>query len=106
MHKNGWVFLPRNCRWQSSTLPLLRTSWMIWRPHDPMAHAVAMLGSPRSFYHYAALKAPQHAQLIQRVLAIPYKRLAQRLVSYLTRPELEAGLARIDQSTCVRRRNY
>jgi len=32
----------------------------------------ARLASLRSFYHYAALEAPQHASLIQRVLAIPY----------------------------------
>ena len=33
--------------------------------------------SLRSFYHYAALEAPQHASVIQRVLAIPYKRLTR-----------------------------
>ena len=66
----------------------------------------ARLASLRSFYHYAALEAPQHAQLIQRVLNIPYKRLAQRLVTYLTRPELDAVLASVDQSTWVGRRNY
>src|SRR5207245_7025358 len=47
----------------------------------------------RSFYHYAALEVPQHSGLIQRVLAIPYKRLSQPLVDYLTRSEVEALLA-------------
>ena len=56
----------------------------------------ARLASLRSFYHYAALEAPQHAGLIQRVLAIPYKRLTRRLVAYLTRPEVEALLASAD----------
>ena len=32
----------------------------------------ARLAAIRSFYHYAALEAPQHSGLIQRVLAIPY----------------------------------
>jgi site-specific recombinase XerD len=41
----------------------------------------ARLASLRSFYHYAALEAPQHAALIQRVLAIPYKRHTRRLVT-------------------------
>ena len=66
----------------------------------------ARLASLRSFYHYAALEAPQHAGLIQRVLAIPYKRLTRRLVSYLTRPEVEAILASVDKSTWLGRRNH
>ena len=66
----------------------------------------ARLASLRSFYHYAALEAPQHAGLIQRVLALPYKRLTRRLVSYLTRPEVEAILASVDKSTWVGRRNH
>jgi integrase/recombinase XerD len=66
----------------------------------------ARLASLRSFYHYAALEAPQHASLIQRVLAIPYKRLTRRLVNYLTRPEIEAVLASVDKSTWIGRRNH
>ena len=66
----------------------------------------ARLASLRSFYHYAALEAPQYAGLIQRVLGIPYKRLARRLVTYLTRPEMEALLASVDKSTWVGRRNH
>ncbi len=66
----------------------------------------ARLASLRAFYHYAALEAPQHAGVIQRVLAIPYKRLTRRLVSYLTRPEVEAILGSVDRSIWVGRRNY
>jgi len=66
----------------------------------------ARLASLRAFYHYAALEAPQHAGLIQRVLAIPYKRLTRRLVSYLTRPEVEAILGSVDKSTWLGRRNH
>jgi integrase/recombinase XerD len=66
----------------------------------------ARLAALRAFYHYAALEAPQHAGSIQRVLAIPYKRLTRRLVSYLTRPEVEAVLGSIDKSTWVGRRNH
>lgn len=66
----------------------------------------ARLASLRAFYHFAALEAPQHAGLIQRVLAIPYKRLTHRLVSYLTRPEVEAILGSVDKSTWVGRRNH
>jgi integrase/recombinase XerD len=66
----------------------------------------ARLASLRAFYHYAALEAPQHASVIQRVLAIPYKRLTRRLVSYLTRPEVEAILGSVDKSHWVGHRNY
>jgi integrase/recombinase XerD len=66
----------------------------------------ARLGALRSFYRYAALEAPQHAGLIQRVLSIPYKRISRRMVDYLTRPEVEALLAVADKSSWVGRRNY
>ena len=66
----------------------------------------ARLASLRSFYRYAALESPQHAGLIQRVLAIPYKRISRRLVSYLTRPELDAVLGSVDKSTWIGRRNH
>ena len=66
----------------------------------------ARLASLRSFYHYAALEAPQHAGLIQRVLAIPYQRLIRRLVSHLTRQELDAILGSVDKSTWLGRRNH
>jgi integrase/recombinase XerD len=64
------------------------------------------LAAIRSFYHYAALEAPQHTGLIQRVLAIPYKRLSRRLVDYLTRPEIEALLGAVDKKTWVGRRDH
>jgi integrase/recombinase XerD len=66
----------------------------------------ARLAAIRSFYHYAALEVPQHAGLIQPVLAIPYKRLSRRLVNYLTRPEVEALLGVADKNTWVGRRNH
>lgn len=66
----------------------------------------ARLAALRSFYHYAAMEAPQHAGLIQRVLAVPYKRLTRRLVTYLSRTEVEAVLGSVDKSTWVGRRNH
>jgi site-specific recombinase XerD len=66
----------------------------------------ARLAAIRSFYHYAALEMPQYAVLIQRVLAIPYKRLARPLVGYLAREEAEALLASVDQGTWLGRRNH
>ena len=66
----------------------------------------ARLAALRSFYHYASLEVPEHAALIQRVLAIPYKRLSRPLVGYLTREEINAILAGVDQSTALGRRNH
>lgn len=66
----------------------------------------ARLAALRSFYHYAALEVPEHAALIQRVLAIPYKRLSRPLVGYLTRAEVEAILASVDPRTRLGRRNH
>ena len=50
----------------------------------------------RSFFHYAAYEEPAHAAQISRVLAIPGKRLTRRLVTFLTRPEIDALLAAPD----------
>lgn len=66
----------------------------------------ARLAAIRSFYHYAALEAPQHSGLIQRVLAIPYKRLSRRPVDYLTQSEVEALLCVVDKDTRIGRRNH
>lgn len=66
----------------------------------------ARLAALRSFYHYAALEAPEHSGLIQRVLAIPYKRFTRRLVTYLTRLEVEAVLGSVHKSTWIGRRNH
>ena len=55
----------------------------------------------RSFFRYAAMEAPQHSGLIQRVLAIPNKRQERRLVGFLTRPEVDALLAAPKQEYVV-----
>jgi integrase/recombinase XerD len=64
------------------------------------------LAAIRSLFKYAALKHPEHAATIQRVLAIPAKRFDQALVTFLTDPELDALLAAPDRSTPVGRRDH
>lgn len=44
----------------------------------------------RSLFHYAALHHPEHAGVIQRVLAIPAKRFAKATVSFLSAEEAAA----------------
>src|SRR6202162_2703228 len=60
----------------------------------------------RSFFRYAALEAPAHSGIIQRVLAIPNQRQPRALVGFLTRPEIEALLASPNRTTWLGRRDY
>lgn len=60
----------------------------------------------RSFFRYAALEAPEHSALIQRVLAIPRKRYTRPLIDFLQCPEIEALLTAVDRSTWLGRRDY
>ena len=66
----------------------------------------ARLTAIHSFFHYAALKAPEQAELIARVLAIPEKRFDTTLISYLTEPEIDALLAAPDRSSWTGRRDH
>ncbi len=59
----------------------------------------------RSFFHYAAYEAPTHAGQIQRVLAMPSKRHTRTVVTFLTRPEIDALLAAPDPRTWGGRRD-
>jgi integrase/recombinase XerD len=64
------------------------------------------LAAIRSFFRFAALEAPDHGGVIQRVLAIPNKRCQRPLIGFLTRPEIEALLAAVDCTTWIGRRDY
>ena len=64
------------------------------------------LAAVRSLFRYAALRHPEHAATIQRVLAIPTKRHDQALVTFLTEPELQALLDAPDQATWIGRRDH
>jgi len=66
----------------------------------------ARLGAIHSFFRYAAVRAPEHALTIQRVLAIPPKRLDRAIVDYLTRTESDALIAAPDRTTWLGRRDH
>jgi site-specific recombinase XerD len=59
----------------------------------------------RSLFSCAALRHPEHALLIQRVLASPPKRFDKRIVTFLTPPEIDALVAAPDQSRWEGRRD-
>jgi site-specific recombinase XerD len=65
----------------------------------------ARLTAIRSLFHYAALRHPEHAQSIERVLAIPPKRFQRNLVTFLTEEEVEALLIAPDRGTWTGRRD-
>jgi integrase/recombinase XerD len=64
------------------------------------------LAALRSFFGYCALRHPEHAAHIQRVLAIPPKRGKQRTISYLTRDDVAALLDAPDRNTWTGRRDH
>ncbi len=66
----------------------------------------ARLAAIHSFFRYAAFQHPEHAALIQRVLAVPHKRHERALVTFLEPKELEAILAAPNQTTWVGRRDH
>jgi site-specific recombinase XerD len=66
----------------------------------------ARLAAIRSLFRFAALRHPEHAATIARVLAIPPKRFERRLVTFLTEAEIEALLAAADRSTWTGRRDH
>lgn len=64
------------------------------------------LAALHSLFSYAALRCPEHAALISRVLAIPGKRAGTTLVSFLTPAETTALLAAPDRSSWLGRRDH
>jgi integrase/recombinase XerD len=63
------------------------------------------LAAIHSLFGFAALRHPEHADLIHRVLAIPPKRAPRPLISYLSTVEITALLAAPDLSTRIGRRD-
>ena len=66
----------------------------------------ARLGAIRSFFRIVAVRDPVNLDLVNRVLAIPTKRTDHRLVTYLTRMEMDAVLAAPDPATWLGRRDH
>jgi site-specific recombinase XerD len=66
----------------------------------------ARLAAIHSLFHHAALRHPEHADLIMQVLAIQTKRAHHTVVTYLTEPEVTALLAAPDRATWTGRRDH
>jgi site-specific recombinase XerD len=74
--------------------------------HNSLRTRNARLAAIHSLFAYAALRHPEHAAVIARVLAIPAKRHERAIVSFLTRPEIDALLAAPDRATWLGRRDH
>ncbi len=64
------------------------------------------LAAIHSLYRYAAFRHPEHAEVIERVLAIPTKRFDRALVNYLTMQEARALVGAPDPGTWTGRRDH
>jgi site-specific recombinase XerD len=74
--------------------------------HNSVRTRNVRLAAIRSLFKYAALRHPEHAATIERVLAIPPKRFQRALVTFLTEPEIDALLAAPDRRTWTGRRDH
>lgn len=66
----------------------------------------ARLAAIRSFFKYVALQEPAVSATCQRVLAIPTKKADRKIITSLTRPDVDALLAAPDRETWLGRRDY
>ena len=66
----------------------------------------ARLAAIHSLFRYAALRHPEHADVIGRVLAVPTKRFERAIVTYLSPEEIDALLAAPDQTRWIGRRDH
>ena len=64
------------------------------------------LAAIHSLFGYAALRHPEHAASIQRVLAIPSKRFERNIVAFLLEEEIDAVLSACDPTTWTGRRDH
>ena len=74
--------------------------------HNTATTRNGRLAAVHSLFRYAALRAPEDAAVIQRVLAIPHRRTDRPLIAFLTAPEIDAMLAVPDRSTWTGRRDH
>ena len=65
----------------------------------------ARLAAIHSLFRFAALRHPEHAAVIERVLAMPPKQGDRTLITHLTEEEVEALLAAPDLATWTGRRD-
>jgi integrase/recombinase XerD len=74
--------------------------------HNTAGTRNVRLAAIRSLYRFAALRHPEHADVIARVLALPAKRFDRALINFLTKEEVHALLLAPDRGTWTGRRDH
>ena len=64
------------------------------------------LSAIHALFHFVASRNPEHLELAQRVLGIPFKRARQRVIDYLEYEEIDSILQAIDRTTTQGARDY
>src|SRR6185437_10078964 len=64
------------------------------------------LSAIHALFHFIASRNPEHLELAQRVLGIPFKRARQRAIDYLEYEEIDAILKTINRTTLQGSRDY
>lgn len=74
--------------------------------HNSVRTHNSRLAAIHSLFRFAALRHPEHAELIQRVLTIPTKRFDRTDVSFLASEEVDTLLAQPDRTKWIGRRDH
>lgn len=64
------------------------------------------LSAIHALFRFAASRNPEHLELAQRVLGIPFKRTRERVIDYLEYEEIDSVLKAIDRTTSPGSRDY
>jgi len=99
--------MPSQLDWDDLDARMISTflNYLEAERHNSIRTRNVRLTAIRSLFSYAALRHPEHALLMQRVLAIPPKRFDKRVVTFLTPVEVDALIAAPDQSRWEGRRD-
>jgi integrase/recombinase XerD len=74
--------------------------------HNGVSTRNVRLSAIHAFFRFAASRGPEHLDLAQRVLGIPFKRARQRVIDYLEYDEIDLVLKAIDRTTPQGHRDY
>jgi site-specific recombinase XerD len=98
---------PSTLDWSDLGEPLIASflTYLETERHNSARTRNLRLTAIRSLFRYAAYQHPEHAAVINRVLAIPAKRCDKRLISFLTEAEILAVIHAPDQARWEGRRD-
>ncbi len=98
---------PSSISWDDLEVPTINAflDHLETERHNSPRTRNARLAAIRSLFRYASLRHPEHAALIQHVLAIPQKRFEKKIISFLTPVEIEALLDACDGTRWEGRRD-